>query len=123
MNGNSLYHALEAISKAALAQGYHPLTTILLHVFELPCSIYVHEDMNYMDSITHIPIAKAHTRREIFERLPLPFIIRTNRNKADRKTWGVKITTDYVITDKDHSSAYSMNKGDLETCLQIGGAY
>ena len=76
-----------------------------------------------MGIITHIPIAKAHTRREIFVRLALPFNIRENRNTKERKTWGIKATTDYVVTDKDHSSAYSMNKGDLETCLAIREAY
>lgn len=42
MDGGALHVAMQTISRIALKQGYYPLTTILPHIFELPCSIYVH---------------------------------------------------------------------------------
>lgn len=101
MDGNALHEAMQAISGVASKRGYYPLTKILPHIFELPCSIYIHKDRQRMDVIAHIPIAKRDTKREIFERLPLPFIIR-NEMGDNEKTWGIKANAECVITDMDH---------------------
>ena len=69
MNGNALHGAMQSISETAIQRGYYPLTTLLPHIFELPCSIYVHKNRQFMDIIVHIPISKRDTKREIYERL------------------------------------------------------
>ena len=75
-----------------------------------------------MDILVHIPIAKRNTKREIYERLPLPFILRKKGEETER-TWEIKVTSEYVVTDMEQTSAYSMNKAELATCLAIGGEF
>ena len=79
-------------------QGYFPLTTVLPHIFELTCSFYAHKDRGSMYILVHIPIAKRYTKRDIFERLPLPFIIKSKEGDSE-KARVIKASAEFVVTD------------------------
>ena len=82
MDGTSLYQSLETMCQTGLEKGYHPLTTVLPHIFKLPFSINVHEVRNFMDIITHVPIAIVHTDRILYETISVVFLIKKKSNNG-----------------------------------------
>ena len=95
------------------------------HLYELPSSLYVHSDGKKFDVITHIPLALENTRRNIYRRLDIPFILPSTPEDKDvansRMTWRIPATTNYVVADENFQVVYEVTQRTIEECLNIGG--
>ena len=60
VDANTLREALTEIGNKALQLGYSTLTQVVLHVFELPVSVYRTKDGEYLDILCMYPSTRKH---------------------------------------------------------------
>ena len=121
----SLQTALANMTNVAQAKGYNAISTVLPHIFELPSSLYVHAGRQTVDSIVHVPLVALASRRILYKRTDIPFILPFNMNDVDPElqhrdqehaVWSIKQTGNYVATNKASSISYEL-KG-ISFCMQ-----
>ena len=124
----SLQTALANMTNVAQAKGYNAISTVLPHIFELPSSLYVHAGRQTVDSIVHVPLVALASRRILYKRTDIPFILPFNINDVDPElqhrdqehaVWSIKQTENYVATNKASSISYELPKEAVYTCTKI----
>lgn len=94
------HKAINQVMDIAMSRKYLPLTTILSHIYELPCSSYVHFDRSQLDIIVHIPLSKGEVKSEIWEHVPVPYINNTKHmTEVERREHDDSHNTAWAIKD------------------------
>ena len=124
--------SMREMTRIAQGKGYDAVATILPHVFELQSSLYVHRDRNMIDTIVHVPLVATSSRRIIYRRSNIPYILpigvkqlseEARRGDKEHAVWAIRETDNYVITNRERSISYELNERDLEDCLHIADTY
>lgn len=115
----SLQIALANLTDVAQAKGYNAISTVLPHIFELPCSLYVHAGRQVVDIIVHVPLVVLASKRILYKRTDIPFILPFKINDVDPElkhreqehaVWSIKQTGNFVATNKASSISYELPK-------------
>lgn len=128
---SELHNALAILTHNAEAKGYNAISTILPHVFELPTSLYVHEDKHNLDIITHIPLVMLRTKRFLWERTEIPYILPFDILDMDTReelkqrgqinaVWNIKHSNNLIAADESKGIACELPRQTLQGCLRIG---
>lgn len=124
----SLQIALANLTDVAQAKGYNAISTVLPHIFELPSSLYVHLGRHIVDIIVHVPLVALASKRILYKRTDIPFILPFKINEVDPElkhrdqehaVWSIKQTGNFVGTNKASSISYELPKDALDTCTKI----
>ena len=124
----SLQTALANLTDAAQAKGYNAISTVLPHIFELPSSLYIHAGRQTVDIIVHVPLVALASKRILYKRTDIPFILPFKINDVDPElqhrdqehtVWSIKQTGNFVATNKASSISYELPKEALATCTKI----
>ena len=124
----SLQTALTNLTNVAQAKGYNAISTVLPHIFELPSSMYVHRGRQIVDLIVHIPLVALASKRLLYKRTDIPFILPFKINEVDPElkhrdqehaVWTIKQTGNFVATNTESSISYELSKDALDSCTRI----
>lgn len=124
----SLQTALVNLTNVAQAKGYNAISTVLPHIFELPSSMYVHRGRQIVDIIVHVPLVALASKRLLYKRTDIPFILPFKINEVDPElkhrdqehaVWTIKQTGNFVATNKESSISYELSKDALDSCTRI----
>lgn len=124
----SLQTSLTNLTNIAQAKGYNAISTVLPHIFELESSLYVHRNRQIVDVIVRIPLVTLSSRRFLYKRTEIPFILPFGIEKVDpalqrqdqeHAVWSTKQTGNYAATNKGSSISYELLKETLDECTKI----
>ena len=124
--------AMRNLTSEAQRKGYDAVISILPHIFELQSSLYVHRSRDVIDTIVHIPLVATSSRRILYRRANIPYILpigidklneEAKRGGKEHAVWAIRETNNYVVTNKDRSISYELKERDLEDCLQISDTF
>ena len=124
----SLQVALVNLTNVAQAKGYNAISTVLPHIFELPSSMYIHRGRQIVDIIVHVPLVALASKRILYKRTDIPFILLFKINEVDPElkhrdqehaVWTIKQTGNFVATSTESSISYELSKDALDTCTKI----
>lgn len=116
--------ALTDIANQAMTHGYSTLAKVVLHLFELPVSIYRTKNGDILDVFIHVPLYEAALRATIWKREQIPFpldqvLSRENEDHVTHTVWNIADTSE-VVAEDDEKSTTSFPKADLDDCIRLG---
>ena len=127
-DASTLHRALTELTEKAQIPGYNSITAIILRLFEMPVSVYRSSDKFILDVFVHIPTYDRTEEIEMWERLPIPFLVSpeiapTTIQQRISTVWEVASTSKIVgIYDQDRTKTI-FTKEELEGCLKIMDSY
>lgn len=130
VDSKGLERSIKQLVDAAKAKDYAAISSTLLHIFELPCSLYVHPDRDVVDSILHVPLMQLKEERVLWKRSDLPYIIAPPSNLEDTSlpkdknhVWNIKKTSQLVASSINKDQSYEIDEDSLKDCVYVADNY
>ena len=123
----TLRNALTSIANQAMTHGYSTLAQVVLHLFELPVSIYRTKNGQTLDIFVHVPLYEVALQATLWKREQIPFplpdvLSKEGEDHVTHTVWNIAPTREIVAEDGEKSTT-SFPEDDLEDCIRLGEDY
>lgn len=120
-------HASTDIANQAIAYGYSTLARVVLHLLELPASIYRTKDGTTLDVFVHVTLYEVTLKATIWKReqisFPLPRVLSKEYEDHVAHTFWNIADTNEVVSEVDKKNTTAFPKSDLNDCIRVGEDY
>ena len=119
--------ALTSIANQAITHGYSTLAQVVLHLFELPVSIYRTKNGRILDIFVHVPLYEVALRATLWKREQIPFplpdvLSKEGEDHVTHTVWNIAPTNEIAAEDEEKSTT-SFPDDDLQDCIRLGEDY
>ena len=119
--------ALTSVANQAITHGYSTLAQVVLHLFELPVSIYRTKNGQTLDIFVHVPLYEVALRATLWKREQIPFplpdvLTKEGEDHVTHTVWNIASTNEIVAEDEEKSTT-SFPNDDLQDCIRLGEDY
>lgn len=106
LESQTLREALTGIANKAMVQGYSTLAKVVLHLFELPSSIYRTKHSRFLDIFVHVPLYEVVLKATSWKRERIPFssprvLSKEDQDYVTHTVWNIADTNEKVTEETE----------------------
>ena len=118
--------ALTQLIEKAGKKGYHSVTNVISHVFELDTDAYLNKASGILDILIHVPLYHAESEHELWKRAEIPSILPLNEMGSEvldnyHTVYDIERTGEYVATNGE--ATFPVKQSALDECQKMGKNY